>query len=268
MSSPPSAALWSAAQWYEADLAVVDVETTGLDSSKDRIIEIAVVHMRAGQMIERWSTLVDPGIAIPDEVVAITGITSEMVKGAPRFHDVAADVLARLEGRLFVAYNHLFDRGFVSNELERVGRSMPDTPCLDPLVFAREFQKDDGSKKLGKVAERLGITLSEAHRAANDAEVAGFILYAFRDKLPPYVEDIVALQEQWSVQQEQVLAQRRAWRAGGSAEPAAAVGSVGANRTIDGFVLGPAYIYGAEPDPIRFFYGLLPDVGSTKKTSS
>ncbi len=249
--------------WFDAELAVVDVETTGLDASKDRVMEIAVVAMRAGATIERWSTLVNPGIPIPDEVVAITGITNAMVEGAPSFATIAADVEARLRGRVFVAYNHTFDQAFVKGELERVGLKLPEVPCLDPLVFAREFQKDDGSKKLGKVAERLGITLLEAHRAANDAEVAGFILYAFKEQLPPTLEDLVVLQQQWSLQQEQVMAQRRRWR-GELEEEGASGATVSAMVTADGFVLGPAYVYGDEPDPIRFFYGLLPDIGARK----
>ena len=250
-------------QWFDADLAIVDVETTGLDATKDRVIEIAIIHMRAGQTIERWSTLVDPGIALPDEVVAITGITSEMLKGQPRFRDVADAVLDRLIGRVFVAYNHAFDQAFVRTELARLERPWHDPPCLDPLVFAREFQKDDGSKKLGKVAERLGISLVEAHRAANDAEVAGQVLYAFRALVPPNLEDLVALQAQWSLQQEQTLALQRKWR--GQVDEDGMPGSTMAALTsADGFILGPAYIYGSEPDPIRFFYGLLPDVGGKK----
>ncbi len=251
--------------WFDADLAVVDVETTGLDSAKDRVIEIAVVHMRAGATIERWSVLVHPGGTIPDEIVAITGITNDMVKGAPRFEAIAADVRARLVGKVFVAYNHAFDQAFVRQELERAGLTLPRTPALDPLVFAREVQKDNSSKKLGKVAERLGISLVEAHRAANDAEVAGFILYAFRDKLPPILEDLVALQQQWSVQQEQVFAQRRKWRGQASEGDSAVTSTMAATRTADGFVLGQGYVYGKQPDPILFFYGQLPDVGATKK---
>ncbi len=87
------------------------------------------------------------------------------------------------------------------------------------------------------------------------------MLYAFRDQLPPQPEDAAILCAQWSQQQEQAMAARRRWRGQLTDEPAAAE-TVSATETKDGIVLGPAYIYGAEPDPIRFFYGQLPDAGA------
>ncbi|MFT5433772.1 MAG: DNA polymerase III epsilon subunit family exonuclease [Myxococcota bacterium] len=251
-----------AEMWFDADLAVVDVETTGLDSATDRVIEVGIIHMRAGEVIESWGRLVDPKAQIPEEVVALTGISQSDVDGQPTFEELADEIHSRLVGKVLVAYNLAFDEGFIRNELERTGRSLPETPKLDPLVFARELQKDSGSKKLAKVAERFGIELSEAHRAVNDAEVAGKVLYKFRDLLPPRLEDLSILCAAWSQQQEALMAQRRRWRGGGGGlVDTPAPQGLAAVSTEDGIVLGPAYIYGSEPDPIRFFYSQLPDAG-------
>ena len=82
--------------------------------------------------------------------------------------------------------------------------------------------------------------------------------------MPPILEDLVVLQQQWSVQQEQTLALQRKWRGQLSDDDGAPGATISAMVTADGFVLGPAYIYGSQPDPILFFFGLLPDVGGKK----
>ena len=260
--SSPTAAM--AEMWFDADLAVVDVETTGLSAATDRVIEVGIIHMRAGEVIESWGRLIDPKCSIPQEVVALTGIKQEDVDGQPTFAELAEEIHSRLVGKVLVAYNLAFDEGFIRTELERTGRSLPDVPKLDPLVFARELQKNAGSKKLGKVAERFGIELSDAHRAVNDAEVAGKVLYAFREQLPPRLDDAATLSATWSKQQEEKMATRRRWRGqlvDDAPAQSAAAQSIGDEDSEDDIVLGPAYVYGTEPDPIRFFYGLLPDAG-------
>src|SRR5678816_175626 len=102
-------------------IAIVDVETTGTRPSLDRITEIAVLEVDGFEVTSRWSTLVNPGAAIPAEIQALTGITREMVAGAPRFADLADELGTRLAGRLFIAHNARFDYGFVRSEFQRAG---------------------------------------------------------------------------------------------------------------------------------------------------
>ncbi len=251
-------------QWFEADIAAVDVETTGLNPENDRVIEIGIIHMRGGEVLDRYSQLIEPGIPIPEEVVKLTGIQPDDVKGQPRFEEIAADVRARLEGKVVVAYNLSFDKKFISSELVRANTTWPEGPCLDPLVFARELQRNDGSKRLEAVAKRLGIALDNAHRAADDAEVAGRVLYAFRDQLPPMLNDLVQLQEQWSVQQEQQMAawRRRRGKEGPDVFADAKTTAPSPSTDTNQVVLGPAYIYGNEPDPVRYFYKQIANTGS------
>lgn len=240
-------------KWTDLPLAVIDVETTGLEPADDRIIEIGIVHFEDGEVEEIYGQLIDPERNLPERVTEITGITETDLQDKPTFDEVAAEVEDQLSGVGIVAYNLDFDRSFVENELERAGHAWPsDAPTFDPLVFAREFFKDERRKNLGTIADKLGIPLEEAHRATHDAEVAGHVLYAFADRLPEGLEDLMVLQAQW----EQTQAQQRAnWR-DEEAEPSESlVGSIGEQSA----GLGPAYIYGDEPDPLRALYKSVPE---------
>jgi DNA polymerase-3 subunit epsilon len=247
--------------WFDAPLAVVDVETTGLDPANDRVIEIAVIHMVGGEETARFSSLVHPGREVPGEVTNVTGITNEDLVDAPAFEAIAQEVRTALEGRAFVAYNLGFDRAFVANELERCGIEWtPQTP-IDPLVFARELHKKAGSKRLGAVAERLDISLENAHRAADDALVAGQVLYAFREALPENLEELIQLQAQWATSQENEMAGWRSRRGGDAFESGIGAATDGADR---GGALGPAYLYGDDTDPVRAMFVHLPDSGGRR----
>jgi len=245
-------------RFHDLPIAVLDVETTGLDPRVDRIIEIAIVHMQGGVVSERYATLINPEQDVPDEVQKLTGIEPSQLTSAPRFADIAAEVVRRLEGRVFVAYNLAFDRAFVSQELTRTANDLPSRRFVDPLVFVRELHKNDGSKRLSAVAERLGIALASAHRAADDAEATGHILYALLSRLPERLGDLVLLQQQWEIQQKNEMA---TWKGDRSSAIDQGIG-----QTVDrGNALGPAYIYGEDTDPIRAMFVHLPDAGTAAK---
>ena len=240
-------------KWTDLPLAVIDVETTGLEPQEDRIIEIGIVHFQEAEVEEVYGQLVDPECPLPDEVTDLTGIAESDLEGKPTFDEIAEEVERRLTGVGIVAYNLEFDRGFVAAELERSGFAWPDdSPTFDPLVFAREFFKDERRKNLGTIADKLDIPLEEAHRATHDAEVAGHILYEFADRLPENLDDLLVLQAQW----EQSQARQRAnWR-DEEAEPADSLAGALGERSAG---LGPAYIYGDEPDPLRTLYRSVPE---------
>ena len=101
-------------------VAFVDLETTGTSATGDRVTEVAIVRVVEGELVEEWSTLVDPERSIPPDIQVLTGITNEMVRGAPTFSDIRHEVLGRLEGHLFVAHNARFDYGFLKNEFARL----------------------------------------------------------------------------------------------------------------------------------------------------
>lgn len=235
--------------WKDLPLAVLDVETTGLEPEEDRIIEIAIIRFEKGEVVERWGRLVSPGRAIPEEVTRITGIKDDDLQGAPLFEEIAQEIHDRLQGVGVVAYNLSFDRGFIRAELERCRLSWPDdAPTLDPLIFARQFFKNSPRKNLSAISKLLGIPLEEAHRAEHDAEVAGKVLYAFEDRLPPDLQQLLVLQKQWEATQAQEMS---SWKNfDGDLSAAFGENPIG---------LGPAYIYGDEADPLRALYMSVPE---------
>jgi DNA polymerase-3 subunit epsilon len=168
-------------------LVCIDTETTGRDFATDRIVEIACVVWRGGNVVSRKHWLCNPGRSIPEEASAVHGIKDEDVRDKPSFAEVAEDVLEALAGAVPVAYNAEFDRAFLIAELSRAGRLSSASPpaCrkgvdwVDPLTWAREIHKAEKSKSLGEVCGRLGIEIGQAHRATDDAEATLRVLAAF-----------------------------------------------------------------------------------------
>jgi ATP-dependent DNA helicase DinG len=149
---------------FEDEVVLVDIETTGFDPGRDSVIEIAAAAMRGPEILETFHTLVDPGTAIPPEIVRLTGITDDEVSGA-RSPDAAASALsAFVGGRDIVAHNAPFDRGF----LERLASSGSfagewiDTLQLALIAFPRL-----STHRLRDLAEALGGE-APSHRASDD----------------------------------------------------------------------------------------------------
>jgi DNA polymerase-3 subunit epsilon len=174
------------APWVDQPIAFLDVETTGKNSQMDRLVEVAVVIGRGGDVVARHSWLIHPGRPIPAESTAVHGIKDEDVAGKPAFGAVAHEILDALSGAIPAAYNAVFDRGFLLAELERA-QVFPENPppamrrevdWIDPLTFARELYKHEDSRALSDMAALLGIQLVNAHRATDDAEAALRVLYA------------------------------------------------------------------------------------------
>jgi DNA polymerase-3 subunit epsilon len=172
----------------------------------------------------RESLLVDPGVPVPDEARAIHGITDEELSGAPKIDEVLSRVVERLRGRLPVAYNADFDRGFLHAEVARVVArigELTDAPAalrgdvvwIDPLVWAREILRDLKSRRLGDVCAHFGIPLEQAHRAAGDAEATGRVLLALAERMPTMYGEVVRLQSRYAAFQEAELAAWKATRA-------------------------------------------------------
>lgn len=181
------------AEEFAAELAVhdlpmvaIDVEATGLDPVEDRVVEVACVVFYRGE-VERNSWLVNPGRPIAPDAQAVHHISDDDVRDAPSFSDIAPNILAVLGRGVPLAYNAEFDRAFLMAEFARVAGPLPEAPpalrkgvdWFDPLTWARELQQAEKSKSLSAVAERLGIEIGQAHRAADDAHAAGRVLLAF-----------------------------------------------------------------------------------------
>jgi DNA polymerase-3 subunit epsilon len=161
----------------ECAFAVVDVETTGMNATgDDRITEIAVVVVQGSRRDVVFDSLVNPGRPIPPRICELTGITNEMVAGAPTFADIADQVIAALAGRVFVAHNARFDWGFVGAEVKRNRDLALDGPRLCTVRLARRIVVGEPSYSLGALAARFGFEFTARHRAAGDALVTGMLL--------------------------------------------------------------------------------------------
>ena len=96
--------------------AIIDIETTGGNTLKDKITEIAVILTDGSQIFKRFSSLINPEQDIPWHITEITGITNEMVSQAPKFYEIARDIVELTNNCIFVAHNASFDRGFFEAE--------------------------------------------------------------------------------------------------------------------------------------------------------
>ncbi len=157
--------------------AVVDVETTGTSPGRqDRVTEIAIVHVDGGTVAGCYETLVNPDRAIPPAIIALTRITQEMVQGAPRFPQVASDVVTRLRERVFVAHNASFDWRFVSHEVQRSAGVMLTGETLCTVRLARALLPQLPRRSLDAVTHYFGIDIGARHRAAGDAIATAHVL--------------------------------------------------------------------------------------------
>lgn len=151
-------------------LAIVDLETTGADPNRDRITEIAILITENGELLEQWSTLVDPGIPIPPRIQELIGITDAMVAGAPRFAEIAGQVRAKLADAVFVAHNARFDYNFLRAAFEQLG-SPWDAPVMCSVKFSRALDPEFARHGLDALIARHGYTIASRHRALDDASI-------------------------------------------------------------------------------------------------
>ena len=168
---------------FHGEYVCFDLETTGLDARKDVITEIGAVVYRDGQVTEEvFSTFVDPGRPIPFEVSRLTGITDDMVRGAPSQEEAIRQFLAFVDGRPLAAHNAGFDVGFLSEGCRRMGQSL-DVTALDTLPLAQALLPQLPRHKLDVVADHLGLPAFNHHRATDDASTVAYMLVPFFKRL-------------------------------------------------------------------------------------
>lgn len=163
------------------EYVVVDIETTGGKAQWHRVTEIGAVRVRDGKIIEEWSSLVNPGRRIPQAIVALTGITDEMVADAPAFETIADEFRAFVGDAVFVAHRATFDYGFLKAEYERLEQVFR-CPTLCTVVTARRVFPGFKSYGLANLSRELGVSLDSHHRALCDARATAEILILINEK--------------------------------------------------------------------------------------
>lgn len=160
------------------EFVAVDLETTGLDASKDRIIEIGAVRFGREGVLDRFQTLVRPGVPIPPGIRLMTSITDEDVRDAPPPARAASEFAVFAGGRPLVGHNVAFDLGF----LMEAGAPMPG-PSLDTYELASVLLPTSDRLDLGSLAAALGVRLEQHHRALPDAEATAEVMLRLLDRL-------------------------------------------------------------------------------------
>lgn len=148
--------------------AIIDIETTGGNASRERITEIAIFVHDGTQVVKEYSTLINPECKMPPFVARLTGITDEMLVNAPKFFEVARDIVEITEGCTFVAHNATFDYSFVKQEFLNLGYKYK-RPVLCTVKMSRKLLPGYKSYSLGNLCNSLGIQVTSRHRASGDA---------------------------------------------------------------------------------------------------
>lgn len=169
----------------EVTFVVLDLETTGGSARADAITEVGAVKVRGGVQLGELATLVDPGTGMPPNIVALTGITTAMVAGAPRLPEVLPSLLEFLRGSVLVAHNAPFDSGFLRAACERHGQVWPRPPVLCTARLARAVLPHDEapSVRLGALARLFGTATTPTHRALDDARATVEVLHRLLERV-------------------------------------------------------------------------------------
>jgi len=161
---------WQSRLLKDLDFVVVDVEATGAKTPPNRLIELGAYRIHEGRIVDKFLSLVNPEIPIPRFVVALTGITNEMVKTAPVFADIAPRWLDFVSESVLVAHNAPFDTSFLNHEISRVypGHRMVN-PHLCTVRLSRRALPELTNHRLDTIASHFSIPIISRHRAGSDA---------------------------------------------------------------------------------------------------
>lgn len=154
--------------------SVIDIETTGGSSRKERITEIAVYVTDGQKIVDEFVSLVNPERRITPFITSLTGINNEMLEDAPKFFEIAAKIVEITRDTVFVGHNVNFDYGFVKQEFAQLGYNFRlNTLCT--VQLSRKLIPGHKSYSLGNICEDLGITIEGRHRAGGDAKATAIL---------------------------------------------------------------------------------------------
>jgi DNA polymerase-3 subunit epsilon len=166
-----------------AEFIVVDTETNGLGGDACEMTEVGAVLVGGGELHDRWSSLVRTSVPLRRGIQRFTGITQAMNDEAPDPEAVLPELRSRLEGRVLVAHNAPFDRRVLRQAFQRIGLEWPDPPVICTAALARTLMPLQRERRLGALADALGIEVECAHRALPDAETCARVLCALFPRL-------------------------------------------------------------------------------------
>ncbi len=155
--------------WRSVDLVAFDTETTGKYPLSAEVCELAAVKWRDGKVVDTFQTLLKPSRPMDAEVIAIHGITNEMVKNAPSMSEKIGEFRDFIQGAVLMAHHAPFDLGFMAVEMERFGIELPEEPVLCTSLLSRALFPESVNHRLQTLIEFFGLEKGTAHRALDDA---------------------------------------------------------------------------------------------------
>ena len=183
---------------FRDEFVVFDIETTGLSPINCRIIEIGAVKVKAGKVIEKYNTFVNPELPIPEEIVELTSITDEMVADARTIDAVLPEFLEFVGNRLLIAHNADFDTGFIRAAAKALNIPF-DLPYFDTVSLSRYLNTELKSHKLDNLAKHYDLGSFHHHRACDDAEILAYIFFKMTAQLEALdVNNFAELQSEMS----------------------------------------------------------------------
>ena len=163
---------------FSDEIVCFDIETTGLKVTQEAITEIGAVRLRNGEIVETFQTFVDPERRLTPEIIGLTGITDDMLRGAPKLKDALTAFLAFAGGAPLAAHNAEFDISFIRAGCRKC--SIPFEPTyIDTLILAQNLLPGLGKYKLDIVADHLQLPQFNHHRASDDAVPVAQMLTKF-----------------------------------------------------------------------------------------
>ena len=195
----------------DATYCVLDLETTGISITTEKITEVGIMKVKNGEVIDEFEIFVNPEKPIPQRVVEVTNITDEMVKDAETIDKVFPKILDFVGDSIIVAHNASFDVGFLKHNAKLLGYEFNNT-YIDTLPLAKDLFPDLKKYKLGKIADSLGIEVDVAHRALADVDttvkVFNVMLKKLKDKGINTVNEVDSASKDPEAQKEEFKKQR------------------------------------------------------------
>lgn len=176
---------------------VFDVETTGLSSAYDTIIELAAVRVKDGEIVDTFESFANPHHPLSETTTRLTGITDEMVQGAPEVGEMIAKFVEFCEDAILVAHNANFDMGFFYAACQTAGIEVPKYSYIDTVEMARYLYPDMRNHRLDTLAKRFDVDLTQHHRAIYDTEATAYLFVKFlKDAMDRGIEYLDQLNDQ------------------------------------------------------------------------
>ena len=181
---------------YVSDYVVFDLETTGVSCNSDDVVEISAIKVIGGEVVDEFTTLVNPGRPIPYHASEVNGITDDMVKDSPFFEEVLFDFLEFIGDSVLVGHNiHTFDIKFLYRDAERFWGETIGNDYIDTLQIARIYLPQLSHYKLVDLAKHYGISTVGAHRALNDCRMNQIVFEQLAKEMANPSEDAKAVKK-------------------------------------------------------------------------